>query len=258
MLLKALAWCLAVPLVGTAGEPPRVDRVDLGGGVSLDFVRVPAGSVPLGSDENTGGGDEGPIHRVRFTRPVAVARCETTQAQWTRVMGFNPSRFRGTELPVDSVSWTQARAFAAKVGALAHRRVRLPSEAEWEYAARAGTDTIWSFGSDVAQLSRYAWFDGNAGGITHPVGALRPNPWGLCDMYGNVGEWCEDGYVKHAYPDHAVTDPAIIPVNRERPPVWRGGAWGDNAEGVRSSARNCSGPDDHGPGLGVRLWMEEP
>lgn len=255
MLLRLLACFLAAPLFGAAGE---ILHVELGGGVTMEFVRIPAGTVPMGSDENTGDGDEGPIHAVRFTHAVYVARYETTQAQWTRVMGSNPSRFRGDTLPVDSVSWNQARAFAARVAALARRKVRLPNEAEWEYAARAGTDTIWSFGSDVTRLPHYAWFGEDSGGTTHPVGTLKPNPWGLFDMYGNVGEWCDDWYVKHAYPSRSVTDPPAIAPAKDRAPIWRGGAWGDNADFVRSSSRNCSGPDDHGPGLGVRLWMDGP
>ena len=254
MLLKLLCLFLAAPILGAAGEPLRLD---LGQGVSMDFVKIPAGEVPMGSDEGTGDGDEAPIHLIRFRHSVYAARFETTQAQWVRVMGSNPSHFVGEKLPVDNVSWNQARAFAEKLSALTHHTLRLPSEAEWEYAARAGTATIWSFGSDVKLLSQYAWFTETSHGTTHPVGSLKPNPWGLYDMYGNVGEWCSDWYMKHAYPAGAVNDPPIVPQANDRAPVWRGGAWGDNSDFVRSSSRNCSGPDDHGPGTGVRLWLED-
>ena len=147
-----------------------------------------------------------------------------TQGQWQAVMGSNPSQFTGDpNRPVENVSWDDVQEFIRRLNAReGGATYRLPTEAEWEYAARAGTTTRWSFGDDASQLGRYAWHDGNAGGQTHPVGQLQPNPWGLYDMHGNVWEWVQDWYGKYA--SGTAVDPAGPSSGSYH--VFRGGGWG--------------------------------
>src|SRR5581483_1009979 len=239
--VRAFAVAVFAFLGARAAPPPSVAAVDLGGGVTMDFVLVPAGSFLMGSDENTGDGDEWPVHRVTFSRPLYVARYEVTQEQWGKVMGANPSRFRGARRPVDTVSWNDAQVFLARLRTRTGRVLRLPTEAEWEYACRAGSAAPWSFGEREAIAPEFAWLGENSGGTTHAVGTRQPNAWGVCDMHGNVWEWCADAYVKHAYPDSGVVDPPGPPPAEGR--VLRGGAWGDTPYNARSAARNCLGPD---------------
>ena len=176
--------------------------------VDMEFATVPAGSFVMGSQGRRGGADETPQHVVRITRPFLLGRHPVTQRQWRRVMGDNPSRFKGEDLPVDSVSWEDAQAFISRLNALeGHNRCRLPFEAEWEYACRAGTDTAYSFGDDPARARLHAWFKANAGERTHPVGRLAANPWGLYDMHGNVLEWCADWFDKRYYAESPTADP---------------------------------------------------
>jgi formylglycine-generating enzyme required for sulfatase activity len=230
-------------------------RLDLGHGVAMDFVLIPAGSFVMGSPEEAGDGDESPPHKVTLTEPFYLGKYEVTQQQWETVMGANPSRFKGAKLPVESVSWNDCQRFLAALQ-LSHtgRQFSLPTEAQWEYACRAGTMTRWSFGNDEALLNDYAWWQGNSGGVTHPVGEKKPNAWGLYDMHGNVGEWTADWYAKHAYDRGDVTDPHQAAMSGHSP-VWRGGAWGDNPNFLRSAARNVNGVDQGHHGLGFRCVM---
>jgi formylglycine-generating enzyme required for sulfatase activity len=209
----------------------------------------------MGSLENSGGDDESPRHAVTISRPFYLGQFEVTQEQWQAVMGSNPSHFHGLQRPVETVSWNDCQRFLARLGARTGRRFALPTEAQWEYACRAGTVTAWSFGDRDDRLADYAW-GRNAGGTTHRVGAKRPNAWGLYDMHGNVAEWCADGYAKHAYPDHAATDPREPPPAAGGSAVFRGGAWGDDSDMLRSSYRNCNGPDGATAGVGLRCVMQ--
>ena len=136
-----------------------------------------------------------PLHTVRISRPFYLGKHEVTQAQWEAVMERNPSRFKGdATLPVENVSWPDVQEFIRRLNARERGTAvyRLPTEAQWEYAARAGSITSFSFGKSLRQLRRYAWYKANAGGTTHPVGQLQPNAWGLYDMHGNVREWVQD------------------------------------------------------------------
>jgi len=199
----------------------------------LELVYIPAGNFLMSSPESESGrsrfaGREGPQHRVTLTKGFYLGKTEVTQAQWEKVMGFNPSLFKGAgrELPVDTVGWKDCRTFCEKAGG----GLRLPTEAEWEYACRAGTQ-----GPYAGDLDEMGWYLGNSDGATHPVGGRKPNAWGLYDMHGNVWEWCQD--IIDKYSNEAVTDPAGPEKDGER--VLRGGSWAAYASDCRSAARGC-------------------
>lgn len=242
----------ALTLAATEARP-KAATVDLGHGVTMTFVLIPAGSFFMGSPDNTGEEDEMPRHRVTLTQPFYLGKFEVTQAQWQQVMGTNPSEFKGPQRPVDNVSWNDCQRFLAQLAAKTGRKFALPTEAQWEYACRAGTDTRWSFGDRATAAGDYAWLDVNAGGATHDVGGKRPNAWGLHDMHGNVQEWCADFYTKHAYAAAAATDPRGPPKSEGN--LLRGGGWGEHAENIRSAIRNCNGPDGAHNGIGFRCVM---
>lgn len=232
---------------------PAAIAVEIAPKVTMEFVLIPAGTFAMGTPEGTGEEDEWPVHTVTISRPFYLGRYEVTQEQWEAVMHANPSAFRGARRPVDTVSWNDCQDFLARLHALTGRTFALPTEAQWEYAGRAGTTTPWSFGGTGDGAADYAWFQDNAGGTTHPVGEKKPNPWGLYDMYGNIQEWCADCYAKHAYPDCAVTDPAGPAATPGR--ILRGGAWGDDVDHIRSASRNCLGPEGRNFGTGLRCVL---
>ena len=170
-----------------------------------------------------------------------------TQAQWEAVMGVNPSNFKGADRPVEKVSWNDAQAFIEKLNAQNDGyRYRLPTEAEWEYAARAGTKTAYSFGDNASLLGEYAWYDGNSGNETHAVASKKPNAWGLYDMHGNVWELVEDYYTA-SLGTSSVTDPKGPSSGDYR--VIRGGSWDCYARNLRS----IIDPGIAGSRLGLRL-----
>ena len=160
----------------------------------MEFVLIPAGKFMMGSDSGESNGK--PVHEVRISKAFYLGKHEVTQGQWQKVMGNNPSIFKGDAiLPVENVSWEDVQEFIHKLNAKeGDTKYRLPTEAEWEYAARARTATIYSFGNDERQLGEYAWYFPNSGNKTHPVGQKKPNAWGLHDMHGNVWEWVQDCY----------------------------------------------------------------
>ena len=181
---------------------------------------------------------------------------DVTNAQWKRAMESVPSKWNEADRPVEQVSWEDAREFCRKLSALpaekeAGREYRLPTEAEWEYACRAGATTRYCFGDDEAGLGEYGWFEGNAGGETHPAGGKKPNAWGLFDMHGNVWEWCSDWY--GAYSKGVVSDPQGPSGGSGR--VFRGGGWGNTAWGCRSALRCGSDPSYRNGFLGFRLAL---
>jgi formylglycine-generating enzyme required for sulfatase activity len=200
------------------------------------------------------GGDrydnEKPPHRVKVS-PFAIGKTEVTQAQWKAVMGGNPSNNQGDDLPVENVSWDNVQEFLKKAG----NGFRLPTEAEWEYAARAGTTTAYSFGDSESQLGEYAWFSGNAGGKTHSVGGKKSNGFGLFDMHGNVWEWCSDWYGGNYYAEcqrqGTVTDPRGPSAGSAR--VLRGGSWYGAAVVCRSAFRGLGTPGGRRGDLGFRV-----
>jgi formylglycine-generating enzyme required for sulfatase activity len=191
-----------------------------------------------------------------------MSKYETTQEEYQTVMGNNPSYFTGDlKCPVEQVTWYDATNYCGKltakeraVGRLpAGYEYRLPTEAEWEYACRAGTTTRFSYGDDPSytQLGEYAWYALNSGNTTHPVGVKKPNAWGLYDMHGNVWEWCGDWY--DPYPGGSVTDPRGPHTGSFR--VDRGGGWYDGARRCRSAYRRCEWADYRYGGMGFRLVL---
>ncbi|MCI0341925.1 MAG: formylglycine-generating enzyme family protein [Planctomycetales bacterium] len=178
--------------------------------------------------------DEAP-HAVTLTKGYWIQKTEVTQAQWQALMGTNPSEFVSPDRPVNMVSWNDCQAFLEKLNAILDkpRRAELPTEAEWEYACRAGGETRWAFGDDPKSLSEYAWYDVNALQGTEPVGKKRPNAWGIHDMHGNVWEWCADWYGSYKGDAKDPTGPGIGTTK-----VLRGGGWASPVAQTRCASRN--------------------
>jgi formylglycine-generating enzyme required for sulfatase activity len=210
-----------------------------------NFVRIDAGEFMMGSEN--GDADEKPVHRVRISRPFEMGKFEVTQAQWEAVTGSNPSYFKGAKLPVENVSWEDARQFIEKLNAQNDGYFyRLPTEAEWEYACRAG-----STGDYAGNLDAMAWYGDISGAKTHPVGQKQPNAWGLYDMHGNVWEWCQDWYSANYYAQSPGADPQGPASGSAR--VTRGGGWNFSAVGCRSASRFRNASGSHNRYLGFRL-----
>jgi formylglycine-generating enzyme required for sulfatase activity len=206
--------------------------VDLGGGVSMEMVLIPAGSFMMGSDK--GEANEKPVHKVTLTQPFYMGKFAVTQEQWQAVMGENPAEFVGPTNPVEEVSWDDCQEFLQALSKkVPGKTFDLPTEAQWEYACRAGTTTAYYFGDDPARLGEYAWYLENSGNRSHPVGQKKPNAWGLYDMHGNVCQWCADWYGDYSAGD--ATDPAG-PSSGEAA-VLRGESWVGLAYELRSADR---------------------
>ena len=225
------------------------EKVNLGNGVSLDLVLIPAGKFVMGSPPTEVGRHNSETqHEVTLTKPFYLGRYEVTQEQWEAVMGDNPSRVKGAKLPVELVSWDDCQEFIKKLNAKANEGYRLPTEAEWEYACRAGTSTAYSFGDNITPKD--ANYAGSKIGKPVAVGSYKPNAFGLYDMCGNVREWCEDWY--GAYPAGSIIDQKG-PATGERW-VLRGGCFVNDETYERSSARNYyNPPDKRGAVVGFRL-----
>ena len=248
---------------------PRFDgTVRLPGGVELKLVKIPAGSFTMGSPEGELGRDSDETqHRVTISKDYWLGQYELTQGQWKAVgtTREKDNHFHGDRLPVENVSWDEAKAFCDDLnrrfkGQLPEGyRFDLPTEAQWEYACRAGTTTALNNGKNLTDekyncenLREVAWYDyHNDEDTTHPVGQKRKNNWGIYDMHGNVWEWCRDWY--GSYPDGAVTDPQGPPNGSNR--VFRGGAWLNDAGGCRSSDRGSNDPSFRIDYLGFRVAL---
>jgi formylglycine-generating enzyme required for sulfatase activity len=226
--------------------------------VGMKLTLIPAGEFMMGSPDSDKDAypDEKPQHRVRITRPFYLGVYPVTQAEYERVMGGNPSYFTGdANRPVEQVSWDDAVEFCRKLSEKEGRTYRLPTEAEWEYACRAGSTTRYCSGDDEVSLGEYAWYEDNSGpGVgTHPVGEKRPNAWGLYDMHGNVWQWCADWCGKVYYAGSPTDDPAG--------PAWgparmdRGGAWYLDPECCRSAVRGGHVAGIHNSNLGFRVCV---
>ncbi len=193
-----------------SGAPPEL-TLDLGDGVTMELVYIKSGTFVMGGESKTDGRFqcvEVPKHEVELSKGFYLGKYEVTQARYETIMGSNPSRStKGPDCPVDNVSEADALTFCLKLTEQTGREARLPTEAEWEYASRAGRDTKWFFGNDPSQIGEYAWFKDNAGAKSHPVGQKKPNPWGLYDIYGNVCERISDKYARNYYSISPKVDP---------------------------------------------------
>ncbi len=207
----------------------------------MEFVKIPSGSFMMGGDKSE---DEKPIHQVTISNDFYMGKYEVTQAQWKVVMSSNPSNFKGDNLPVENVSWEDAQEFIKKLNAKGEGTYRLPTEAEWEYAARSGTTDNYA-----GNLDAMAWYDKNSDSKSHEVGMKQANAWGLYDMHGNVWEWCEDLY--GAYSSSAQTDPTGEISGSTR--LLRGGGWSTGAAGLRSAFRGVNSPSHRNTNLGFRV-----
>ena len=204
-------WGLRAAVSANQGEASKELLLDLGNGVTMELVYIPPGTFEMGGERKTDGRFdcvEVPQHEVTLTRGFYLGKHEVTQAQYEAIMAANPSRStKSPDCPVDNVSEADALTFCGKLAEQTGRDVRLPTEAEWEFASRGGTGTKWFFGEDPAVLADYAWFKENAAGKSHPVGQKQPNPFGLYDIYGNVCERISDKYARNYYAISPEIDP---------------------------------------------------
>jgi len=245
-----------------SASPPEVFVNSL----DMKFVKIPAGSFLMGSgitatevDSQYGGWanwykGERPQHRVTITKPFYIQTTEVTKGPYKNFLGENwaSGERQCSDCPA-IFSWDVAQKFIQRLNKRENtNKYRLPTEAEWEYACRAGSTTRFSFGNDKDRLGEYAWYSRNSGGKTQPVAQKKPNSWGLYDMHGNVFEWCQDRYGK--YPSDSVTDPKGPSSSSKR--VFRGGAWKFDAGLCRSAYRDKYKPWVDGNYLGVRLARE--
>ncbi len=248
----AIAILFCIPFSVGAGQKKTYTN-----SIGMEFVKIKPGCFMMGRDANfeDGANDELPRHKVCITKTFYLGKTEVTQAQWVAVMGSNPSKFKGRNNPVEMVSWEDVQRFIRLLNRKeGGNHYRLPTEAEWEYACRAGTTTAYFFGDDAGMMPQYAWYWDNSGERTHPVGLKRPNPWGLYDMHGNVWEWCRDWYDQNYYSNSPSTDPTGPSTGRFR--VARGGGWVSFAGYLRSAIRYSDSPGVRGDGLGFRLLRE--
>ena len=225
-------------------------------GITIDMVKVEAGTFMMGatSEMQKPYDDEKPVHQVTLTNNYYMGKYEVTQSLWQAVMSSNPSKFKGADLPVERVSWNDCQEFISKLNSMTGRKFRLPTEAEWEYAARGGKKSRGCQYSGSSNISKVAWYDdGNSGRKTHPVGTKQANELGIYDMTGNVLEWCQDRY--SSYLSSSQTNP--IGANSGARRVRRGGSWDYAAGYCRSSYRYSDRPDRRNGDLGFRLVLSE-
>jgi formylglycine-generating enzyme required for sulfatase activity len=252
------------------GSPePKKTAETFKNSIGMEFVLIPAGNFKMGSKLSAKeavrkyGGEtetferEHPQHEVTISTLFYLQTTQVTQGQWKEVMGGNPSKFKncGDDCPVEKVSWQDTQEFIDKLNGREGTdkfRYRLPTEAEWEYACRAGTITEFSFGDDADKLGEYAWYADNSAGVTHPVRTKKPNNWGLYDIHGNVWEWVQDDW--HDNYEGVPTDgSACIDEPRGANRVFRGGGFHGPARRSRSAARSFGMSDSHRNRVGFRL-----
>lgn len=226
----------------------------MGNNMDMKLVKVPAGKFTMGGDPISEQADENetPRHSVTFEFPFYIGQYPVTQKEWQSVMGNNPSHFQDPERPVEMVSFADAAEFIKRLNERESTQAYgLPTEAEWEYAARAGSQSTWCYGPERSRLREYAWFQKNSGGETHPVGQLTPNQWGFYDMHGNVHEWCSDWFDRNYY----ASSPANFPQGPEKglAKVLRGGDWGSEDWYCRCAIRSLGSPGRKSARVGFRI-----
>ena len=251
-----LGLTLLTVLIGGCGdndEPTSHIPEQVKTKTGIEMVLIPKGEFTMG--DNRGEDDEKPAHKVQISA-FYMDKYEVTQKSYEGMMGRNPAKFKGPDKPVERVSWFSAVKYCNMRSLREGLRpcydletlkcnydadgYRLPTEAEWEYACRAGTDTRYSFGNAPGKLGQYAWFKANANKTSHPVGQKKPNPWGLYDMHGNIWEWCNDYYSENYYQKSSGENPHGPSTGEER--VLRGGSWASGAESSRCWRRYSETP----------------
>lgn len=225
-------------------DPPSVSYTF----VEPKMVRVEGGTFQMGS--NDGSSDEKPVHSVSVST-FYIGKYEVTQAEWRSVMGKNPSSFTCSNCAVEEVSWNDIQEFLRKLNAKTDKNYRLPTEAEWEYAAKGGNQSKGYTYSGSNDLKSVAWYDDNTDSKTHPVGGKKANELGVHDMSGNVSEWCSDWYDENYYKNSPVQNPQGAQSGSYR--VLRGGSWNDYGQDCRSSYRSADTPGNRSSTLGFRL-----
>jgi formylglycine-generating enzyme required for sulfatase activity len=279
LLQRAGSGAVAAAFINGGQWSPAIAQTAVSGSdtwknsVGMEFLTIPAGRFMMGSPETDieAPDFEKPQHQVTISRPFMLGRIEVTQANWEALLGENPyerdrsnpyyslpgmaKRITRPSHPA-TVSWNDAQDFISALNAKEGGSIyRLPTEAEWEYAARAGTTTRYSFGDDKRDLERHAWYGGDfQTGGHHPVGTKEPNQWGLHDMHGNVWEWVSDWHDPNYYARSAAVDPRGPESGTER--VVRGGSWHTTATSWRSAFRRDYKPDYRGISIGFRLVRE--
>ena len=263
--MKRILTVVIILLWVAAGYANEEITVDLPGGATMVFVWIEPGSFTMGSPSSESGRDsyEGPRHKVMITRGFWLGKFEITQGQWQSVMGTTP--WSGKDFvkanpthPAVHISWEDMQAFVHVLNEAAEDSLyRLPTEAEWEYACRAGTTTPWSFGDDESQIEAHAWYYDNAWGVgmkyAQPVGMKLPNPWGLYDMHGNVWEWCRDWFGSYSF---------ITQINPTGPKtgldrIYRGGNFINYTQQARSAHRAGDASDVRNDYIGARLLRRD-
>jgi formylglycine-generating enzyme required for sulfatase activity len=267
LLAAVLTFSILLSVINAQAEQKElkagaIKTVEIDGGMNMDFVWCPPGCFMMGSTgvqqdsaikalpadlkketrQSTIAAiqNEGPQHEVVITKGFWMARTEVTQAQWQHVMGNNPSKFvdSGPDAPVETVSWNDCQEFIKNLNRICAKKAgglfSLPTEAQWEYACRAGSKTAYYFGDEAETLSDYAWYAANSSMKSQPVAQKMPNAWGLYDMHGNVWEWCSSWFGKYKTDD--ATDPNGPVIGSGR--VGRGGGWDDFAADCRSAYRS--------------------
>ena len=219
-------------------------------GVQFQMVSVEGGTFQMGSE--TGDSDEKPVHEVKLNG-FSIGQTEVTKELWEAVMGTNPSNWKGLKLPVEKVSWNDCQTFITKLNSLTGQQFRLPTEAEWEYAARGGNQSKGYTYSGSNNLEDVAWYTSNSGSKTHDVATKAPNELGIYDMSGNVWEWCQDWYGSSYYSSSLINNPTGPSSGSYR--VCRGGSWSYAATGCRCARRNFGSPGGTSTSLGFRLAL---
>ncbi|PIE91485.1 MAG: hypothetical protein CR997_00845 [Acidobacteria bacterium] len=255
-------------------EPKAGDKKSFaipGTSITLDMRWIPRGRFLMGSPESEKDRYDNELqHWVTLSKGFWMLETQVTQEMWETLMGWNPSRFVGSTLPgkpprgafkgarrpVEEVSWDQAKEFIEKLNSKGIGTYRLPTEAEWEYACRAGSTSAYCYGDSKSRLKDYAWYDDNSGGETHEVGGKQSNDWGLYDMHGNVWEWCEDWYGEAYYKESPECDPRGPASGKYH--VFRGGSYWSNARDCRSAARSRLPEDILCRHLGFRVLRNYP
>ena len=242
----------AAPGCGTQHRESVTNSVEIvTNSVGIKLAYIPPGKFTMGSPETEPGRVANETQRnVKIEQGFRIGVTEVTQKQWQLIMGTNPAFFQGDDLPIEQVTWHEAVEFCQRLSEKEKKRYRLPTEAEWEYACRAGTATVYYSGKDKDMLDAVGWYVENSGNQSHPVGRKQPNAWGLYDMHGNVSEWCAE-----RLPDDKEGDSRSAQLSSEENALrdLRGGSWGLNASDCRSASRLRNAGTSRYFDLGLRV-----